>query len=288
MLVVSPWSKGGFVNSQVFDHTSVIRFLEQRFGVQEPNISPWRRAVCGDLTSAFDFRASDSARANLPDTSGYIAVADASLALPRVVAPATPGALTQERGQRPARPLPYDLQVQCETDAARKSVTLAFANNGAAGAAFNVYAASGTAGPWFFTVEAGKTLRHDLIANADTYDLSVFGPNGFLRFYRGAPGGALEATAIADLAQQALVVTLRNSSSAPVTANVCMRAYGERSENVTVPAGQSAQTLWPTQASANWYDVEVTVAADAHFQRRFAGHIETGAPSLSDPLIGAT
>src|SRR4030095_11821797 len=46
MLVVSPWSKGGFVNSQVFDHTSVIRFLEQRFDVQEPNISPWRRTVC--------------------------------------------------------------------------------------------------------------------------------------------------------------------------------------------------------------------------------------------------
>ncbi|MCB2747270.1 hypothetical protein KQ905_14885, partial [Listeria monocytogenes] len=37
MYVISPWSKGGWVNSQVFDHTSVIRFLEQRFGVMEPN-----------------------------------------------------------------------------------------------------------------------------------------------------------------------------------------------------------------------------------------------------------
>ena len=52
MIVVSPWTKGGWVNSQVFDHTSVIRFLEARFGVQEPNITPWRRAVCGDLDSA--------------------------------------------------------------------------------------------------------------------------------------------------------------------------------------------------------------------------------------------
>ncbi|HEY9028219.1 MAG TPA: phospholipase C, phosphocholine-specific, partial [Burkholderiaceae bacterium] len=50
MTVVSPWSRGGHVCSQVFDHTSVIRFLEKRFGVIEPNISPWRRAVCGDLT----------------------------------------------------------------------------------------------------------------------------------------------------------------------------------------------------------------------------------------------
>jgi phospholipase C len=55
LCVVSPWSKGGWVNSQVFDHTSVIRFIEASFGVMEPNISAWRRAVCGDLTSAFNF-----------------------------------------------------------------------------------------------------------------------------------------------------------------------------------------------------------------------------------------
>jgi phospholipase C len=46
MIVVSPWSRGGWVDSQVFDHTSVLRFLEQWTGVREPNISRWRRAVC--------------------------------------------------------------------------------------------------------------------------------------------------------------------------------------------------------------------------------------------------
>ena len=61
MYALSPWSRGGWVNSQVFDHTSVLRFIEQRFGVAEPNISPWRRAVCGDLTSLFDFSASEPA-----------------------------------------------------------------------------------------------------------------------------------------------------------------------------------------------------------------------------------
>ena len=55
LLVVSPWSTGGYVCSETFDHTSLIRFIEARFGVDEPNITPWRRAVCGDLTSAFDF-----------------------------------------------------------------------------------------------------------------------------------------------------------------------------------------------------------------------------------------
>ena len=55
MYIISPWSRGGWINSQHFDHTSVLRFLEARFGVRETNISPFRRAVFGDLTTAFDF-----------------------------------------------------------------------------------------------------------------------------------------------------------------------------------------------------------------------------------------
>src|SRR5256884_7989472 len=51
MIVISPWTKGGWVDSQVFDHTSLIRFVERRFGVLEPNITPWRRAVAGDRKS---------------------------------------------------------------------------------------------------------------------------------------------------------------------------------------------------------------------------------------------
>lgn len=41
--IVSPWTAGGFVCSDVFDHSSLIRFIEARFGVPEPNISAWRR-----------------------------------------------------------------------------------------------------------------------------------------------------------------------------------------------------------------------------------------------------
>ncbi len=57
MLVVSPFSRGGLVCSNVFDHTSTLRFLETRFGVKVPNLSKWRRHVTGDLTSAFNFAA---------------------------------------------------------------------------------------------------------------------------------------------------------------------------------------------------------------------------------------
>jgi phospholipase C len=54
-LVVSPFSRGGYRCSKVFDHTSILRFLETRFEVAVPNLSPWRRSVTGDMTSALSF-----------------------------------------------------------------------------------------------------------------------------------------------------------------------------------------------------------------------------------------
>jgi phospholipase C len=115
MIIVSPWTRGGWVNSQVFDHTSLIRFLETRFAghhadLVESNITPWRRAVCGDLTGAFDFRSPNRPRpVPLPDTGAYkpdelirkpdeVPVPPADQRLPR-----------QERGIKPARALPYQL-----------------------------------------------------------------------------------------------------------------------------------------------------------------------------------
>jgi phospholipase C len=66
MLVISPFSRGGFVSSDTFDHTSVLRFLESRFGAEVPNLSAWRRRVTGDLTSAFNFVAPDPSVPPLP------------------------------------------------------------------------------------------------------------------------------------------------------------------------------------------------------------------------------
>ncbi len=108
MIVVSPWTKGGFVNSQVFDHTSVLRFLETRFGVMEPNISTWRRAVCGDLTSIFDFSGQDARLEALPKTDGLVTRAAANRLLAQPAVGRGDAVLPrQERGRRLARPLPY-------------------------------------------------------------------------------------------------------------------------------------------------------------------------------------
>ncbi len=65
-LIVSPFSRGGFVSSEVFDHTSALRFLEARFGVEVPNLSKWRRETCGDLTGALNLAAPDASLPKLP------------------------------------------------------------------------------------------------------------------------------------------------------------------------------------------------------------------------------
>jgi phospholipase C len=70
LLVVSPFSRGGYVCSDTFDHTSQLRFLETRFGVKAPNISAWRRSVTGDLTSTLHVGTPDSSVPKLPVTSG--------------------------------------------------------------------------------------------------------------------------------------------------------------------------------------------------------------------------
>ncbi|HWA59907.1 MAG TPA: phospholipase C, phosphocholine-specific, partial [Caulobacteraceae bacterium] len=90
MIVVSPWTRGGWVNSQVFDHTSILRLLEARFGVAEPHISPWRRTVTGDLLSVFDFAAAEPSVPALPDASDLPAQARAQAKLPPPQVPATP------------------------------------------------------------------------------------------------------------------------------------------------------------------------------------------------------
>jgi phospholipase C len=68
MLIISPFSRGGFVSSDPFDHTSVLRFLETRFGAEVPNLSAWRRGAVGDLSSAFNFKAPNQAIPALPST----------------------------------------------------------------------------------------------------------------------------------------------------------------------------------------------------------------------------
>lgn len=287
MIVVSPWSTGGFVNSEVLDHTSILQFMEKRFGVQEPNISPWRRAICGDLTSAFDFAGKDTDPAKLPDTGAYeppdherhpdyVPKAPAKGELPK-----------QESGARPARPLPYAPLVDGAGAPADGKFTLTFSGGDAAGACFHVRSQNRTDGPWTYTTEAGKKISDtwNTAYSKGAYDLSVFGPNGFLRVFKG-PGKTAgpEVTARHDKASGNLKVTLKNAGGADVNLTLT-NAYGGAAETFKVKAGGTVEHTVDLRASKRWYDVTVKSDADGTFLRRLAGHVENGEAGVSDPAI---
>jgi phospholipase C len=101
-ILVSPWTARGWVSSEAFDHTSVVQLLERFTGVREPNISEWRRATFGDLTSALRLRHGKSVPPALPDTSGPLRLATYEAAtLPQPVLPTTDQRLPeQEKGKR--------------------------------------------------------------------------------------------------------------------------------------------------------------------------------------------
>ncbi|WP_144637861.1 phosphocholine-specific phospholipase C [Bordetella genomosp. 13] len=293
MYVVSPWSKGGWVDSQVFDHTSVGMFLEKRFGVTVDAISPWHRAVCGDLTSCFDFATpNDPAVPTLPDTSNYPAVNAAQRLLPTApvtTAPATPQPLFQESGTRPSRALPYELHTSARV-AANGKVTLIFSNTGSVGAVFHVYDRKHlNLIPRRYTVEAGKSLEDvwDTTADGGDYDLWVYSTNGFVRTFGGntGSGAALELQVCYDIAVGSVYAKVSNHGTGDAQASLKAEAYrGDGPWTLDVPAGGVAEHHWPLADSGNWYDF--TLAANG-LSRRFAGRVETGKHSVSDPAMGA-
>jgi phospholipase C len=293
MYVISPWSTGGWVNSEVFDHTSVIRFLERRFGVAEPNISAWRRAVCGDMTSAFDFSDADDRRFvdDLPDTTELAAAARALPGTTTPPTPALPELPEQEHAARPSRALPYELHVTSRVHRAAAQLELTFASTGAAGAVFHVYDRKHLDRvPRRYTVEAGKRLgdRWDLAPDGGDYDLWVIAPNGFHRHFTGRGGAQpVEAEVEVGYAHGDLVIALHNRGAEPCELVLTANAYspGER-HAVRVPPGQARVRRWPLERSARWYDITVEVQGLPGFTRRFAGRVETSRDSVSDPALG--
>ncbi|MDB5481853.1 MAG: putative phospholipase c precursor protein [Caulobacteraceae bacterium] len=285
MLAISPWSRGGWVDSEVFDHTSIIRFLERRFGVAEPNISAWRRAVCGDLTSVFDFegRAGRTMRARLPEASSVMAKVDSAASLPAPRAPDRQALPTQEPGGRPARPLHYRLDAHASVTAGR--VRLTFVNDGVGGAAVSVWPLGAEAGPWFYTIGAGARLVADHPIGPDGYDLSVHGPNGFFRRFVGSSAGGpeVEVTYVPERDELALTLT---SAGADRRLTVTPGVYPHgQARSHAVETDRAVVDVWKIGGTAHWYDLIVTSEADPRWRRRLSGHMETGRPSFSDPAI---
>ena len=288
MYILSPWSKGGWVNSEVADHTSVGQFIEKRFGVKIPAISPWHRAVSSDLTSAFDFLTpNDPKFPKMPDTSDHEVRDEASKRLPKAVAPENPSALYQEKGTKFSRALPYRLHCELQTLKDENKVNLTFENKGKAGAVYHVYDLHDLDSiPKRYTVEGGKSLSDEWnIASEGKYDLEVYGPNGYFQKFSGnismnEPVALIEY----DHRKGGVAITLQNLGKTPLRVKITPNAYdyGEQ-KYVEIMPRKSKRKSWHLATSGNWYDF--SVQSEDGYLHRFAGRVETGKHSISDPAM---
>lgn len=276
-VLVSPWTRGGYLCSQVFDHTSVLRFLETWTGVQEPNISAWRRQVCGDLTSAFNFASPNTDYPNLPTVA---AINCSGGTMPSV--PAQQSMPVQEPGTRPGRPIPYQPNAVSLTDCGAGQFWITMTNAGAASIHLAIYPnAYRTDDPWQYDIDASNSVSDSfnvITSGGGLYDLTCYGPNGFQRRFAGNINtncNQVEVSSSIDPIAGTVALFLQNLTASTVVFTVTNGYPTGGPWTYNVPAGNTVTDTFPTVANnSGFYDLTATANSDALFLRRLAGHIE--------------
>ncbi|MES2063968.1 MAG: phospholipase C, phosphocholine-specific [Bacteroidota bacterium] len=337
MVIASPWSRGGYVNSEVFDHTSTLQFLEtfisKKTGkkVKEHNISDWRRTVCGDLTSAFrpyngekianpTFLEKDEFVEGIHKAqfkkvpSAYKSLSADDVALIKKAPHASPYMPRQEKGIKPACPLSYELYADGMLSEDKKSFEIKFKagntvfGDKAVGAPFNVYAPGNYASfhnpqkmeavrTWSYAAKAGDTLTDNWPLNEfenNNYYLRTYGPNGFYRAFKGNandPGIGVQLayqTSGKKLTGNVVLTFWLVGTTTPVTVDVVDNAYKTGAKQLTIQQESFApQTIKLDLGKQHgWYDFSIKVKGYGDFEKRYAGRVETGNPSYSDPVMG--
>ena len=269
LVIASPWSRGGWVNSQVFDLTSSLQFLEKFLSnktgkkIEEPNISNWRRTICGDLTSAF--RQYNGEKLDKPEflqkkefiesihkaqfrnvPSNYKRLTNADIAKINTSPRSSQHIPVQEKGIRNSCALPYDLETQDLVTIDRKSINMGFKcgnvvfGKASAGAPFQVYAPGLYRGEhmkvWNYAVTAGDLVVDSWEINGfenGIYHLKVYGPNGFYRELKGRSSDPfIEVVFIPDLdlatyelTNKKLKLMISNLDERPITIEIEDNAY---------------------------------------------------------------
>ncbi|WP_341835547.1 phospholipase C, phosphocholine-specific [Chitinophaga pollutisoli] len=309
MIVASPWSRGGYVNSQVFDHTSNLQLLEKWLAhkLKKPmtceNITAWRRAVCGDLSSVF--RPWNGEKIAAPKSIEREAFIETIHNAKFKAAPANFTVLKgdvkdpqrhlplQEKGIRPACAIPYELYAHVAPSAGGAlRITLEAGSqrfgDKSAGGAFNVYGKDMYNRS--YAVAPGKKVEDEWgvdLFPGGKYDLGVYGPNGFYRGFRGQAGKFPEgfSCVLEPHNGNALQFRFRNTGKKEVRIRL-KDVYGQvDGKPAVIKANDNKTLLVPLPKAHGWYDIQVIVDnGAAEFQ--FAGHLETGAESFSDPVMG--
>jgi phospholipase C len=284
MLICSPWTRGGYVDSNVYDHTSMLRFLAAWTGVQPANITPWRQSVTGDLTSAFDFRHPDfSIPGNIPTLSQTWALTQLTGGSTTPPAEGDQKMPAQEPGTRPHRPSDHQPFADVSVNRATGQVTAALTNAGKVGVGFSVYPDNYlpfTATPMTVLQGSPRSYDWDSTLTAGKYAFSVYGPDGFVTSFAGqvVPAGQnsgpvpvvtaaprCEGTSTVEL-------TLANEGHQPVAYTLTPNDYEGRTQTVTVGPGGTRTVHWPTD-QYGYYDVVITANTPDGFSRRYAGRL---------------
>jgi phospholipase C len=322
LVVASPWSRGGAVCSQVFDHTSIVMFLEKFLShktgkeIKETNISSWRRTVCGDLTSTFTpYNGEKYTLPKFVERDAFVeSIHKAQFKQPPVTfhaltsaeieqANRTPSSSVlprQEKGTRASRALPYELYVngKLTTDKnfeikfeARKDVFGAMS----AGAPFHVYSYGSSFSNRAYAVTAGDALTDTWNTKdfgGNNYHLKVNGPNGFFREFKGSVSDAgvevlctYEKDAKKKLTGN-IELTIINRGAQAVSVAVADNSYKQSAISKKIAAGEKVTVRIDLAKSSGWYDFSVTINGNSVFESRFAGRVETGKESVSDPAMG--
>ncbi|HEY1741953.1 MAG TPA: phospholipase C, phosphocholine-specific [Granulicella sp.] len=324
MVVASPWSRGGWVNSQLFDHTSTLMFLEEfvqnKYGkkVREENISAWRRSISGDLTSCFRPHDAKEPKLDFLDRDKFVVSIQQARnkEVPSNYRKLTPKEITainddvleselmahQEKGIRPACSLPYELYAEGKLNADRTKFELHLkAGNEvhgkrSAGAPFNVYLRNTSDHGMIaatYAVKPGDTLSQEFplaLFAGGGYTIDVHGPNGFFRSFMGAADGPVVQVRTAYEREHSMLtgnvqVFLHNPGTQSVKVSVLDKSYKTGIVTKEVPAGREVSVVLKLKQSYGWYDFIVT-ADGAKAAVRYAGRVETGRSSFSDPLMG--
>ncbi len=318
LVVASPWSRGGYVNSQVFDHTSIVQFLEVFLShktsktIREENITTWRRTVCGDLTSVFrPFNGEPIALPKPVERQSFVEsihkaqfkklpsdfrLLDAAEIQRINTAPQASGLMPgQEKGVRPSNPLPYELYADGVATRTTFELSLAAGNSvfgkKSAGAVFLVYLYGKTYQVRSYTVAPGDHLNATFPATLfddGNYHLAVYGPNGFYREFKAGvgpgPASGLQYEMAEGKPTGAILLSVVNPTTRPVTVRINSHGYNIPPQSNIIPASETIRLT--LRSSDGWYDL--SLVADENNQTRYAGRVETGKTGSTDPVMGRT
>ncbi len=297
------------------------RFMQDKYGktIHDGNISAWRRAISGDLNSAF--RPYDPKQDPLDFLNRNKFVVGIEKARYKEI-PSNYAKLTadqieqinrsprhselmphQEEGISPSCALPYELYADgcLAADGKSYEIRLSAGNQlygaKAAGAPFNIYlrntkhenaAHSPTVAT--YAVKAGDRLTPQYPVADSGYAIEVHGPNGFYRSFTG--GAASHPVEVRTSYERKgneftgnVLVLLRSTAERPVSIEIKDNAYKAKPVTRTIEPHKEISVVLPLKQSHNWYDFTVK-ASGSDAEARFAGRVETGRAGFSDPVMG--